>query len=99
MDSLALEIAPGDAHPFGGNALPFEILHGPDGRVLGDDQDPAGGAYRGAGVGELGQILQVCFVFIDPVVTGDSTVEKSVVDVGSDLLGPDHEDIELVIIG
>ena len=48
FDALGIEIALGDAHAFGGDALAFEVLGLLDRRVLGDNQYPAGWSGAGA---------------------------------------------------
>ena len=54
--------------------------------------------YLGARYWKLGKIFKFSAVLVNPVVSGDSTIEESIPDISADFLGTDHEDVELIVI-
>ena len=97
-DAFFSEVAVGDFESFGGDVFSFEIFDRLDGGIFGNNEDPAGWAGRGAGIGKLGEIDEIDIVSIGPIESGDPAINKTLIDVARDFLSPDHVDIQAVIV-
>ena len=98
IDGLVGKIALHRAHELGGDPLSGEILGPLHGRIFRHAEHPSRLESRGAAVDQVANFDDVGFVFHDPVVTGQTAVEETVLDVATDLLGSHETAVEFGIV-
>ena len=98
LDAVLFEVAFGGGDEFGGDDLAVEIVHGAEGRGLGDGQHPAHFAEALLGVDQVGDGDDVGLVLLDPIAAGEAGVENAVFDVARHFLGADEHALDFGIV-
>ncbi len=92
------EVALGDVHDLGGDDFAFQVVRFPDRGVFQHSQDPADARQPLLGVDQLRQFVYCCTRFHDPVVTGDSRVQRAGLDVARHLLCAHQQTLDFGIV-
>ena len=98
IDSILLEIFFDDPDRFGRNAFPLEVFHRLNRGIVGNHEHPAGRIGSGPAVLEIADDMHIGTVLRDPVFSGNSTIEETMIDISTDLLGSDQTNLQFFVV-